>query len=132
VVRLDGPAALGMNRTGASNHRLALRLLGPERATATATEGARRTPRDGLGARAVLVVGRGAREHGLLAEVQTACGYQSASTPWLHFGLGTEARYEALRILWPSGKAETLPGGPADRRLTVREGAGIVREGVLR
>jgi hypothetical protein len=113
VARIDGPAALGMNRMGDMNHRLALRLLGPA---------------DGMGARAVLVVGSGAGEHALLGEVQTACGYQSASTPWLHFGLGAEPSYQSLRILWPSGEVEDLPGGTADRRLTIRKGAGVVKE----
>ena len=127
LARIDAPAALGMNGMGAANHRLALRLLGPERASGT-----RRTPADGMGTRAVVVVGRGEAQHGLLGEVQTACGYQSASTAWLHFGLGSEARYESIRILWPSGAVEELPGGAADRRLTVREGAGIVREEAFR
>jgi len=123
IARIDDAAALGMNRMAAGNHRLALRLLGPSQAS-----GERRTPADGMGTRAVLVVGSGADLHALLAEVQTACGYQSASSPWLHFGLGKEDRYQSLKILWPSGRVEDLPGGTADRRLTIREGAGVLRD----
>jgi hypothetical protein len=129
IARIDAPAALAMNRTGPGNHRLALRLLGPEHPSAgEVAPGERRTPPDGMGARAVVVVGRGRDEHGLLGEVQTACGYQSASSAWLAFGLGAAERYESIRLRWPSGRIEDLPAGPAGRRLTVREGQGIVRE----
>jgi len=127
--RIDGPAALGMNRLGPGNHRLAVRCLGARAASAPASP---RTPADGMGTRVVLVVGRGELEHGLLAEVETAAGYQSASSPWLHFGLGSDAAYESIRIAWPSGRSETLPPGPAGRRIWVREGEGIVRAEAFR
>jgi len=108
-----------MNRTGRGNHRLSVRCLGsPDSA---------RTPADGMGTRVALVVGRGADEHGLLGEVETAAGFQSASSAWLHFGLGSEPGYQGVRIVWPSGRVEELPAGPADRRVWIREGAGIVR-----
>ncbi len=122
VVRIDAPAALGMNRTGAANARVAVRLLGPEFPTKTAP----RTPRDGHGAKAILVVGRGTHEHALLGEVQTASGFQSASSPWLHFGLGGATRYERLIVNWPSGRTDEFPGGEAGARITVREGTGVV------
>ncbi|MCY2960752.1 MAG: CRTAC1 family protein [Planctomycetota bacterium] len=128
LARIDARAAVGMNRTGAGNARIALRLLGPEIPTGTAP----RTPRDGHGAKAILVVGTGADEHALLAEVQTAAGFQSASTPWLHFGLGASKRYEKLIVRWPSGRVEELPGGEAGARITVREGRGIVAREAFR
>ena len=132
LARIDAPAALGLNRQGGGNHRLALRLLGDPALLAARQPGQRATPRDGHGTRAVLVVGTGASEHGLLAEVESAAGYQSSSSLWLWFGLGAEARYTALKILWPSGRVEELPGGAADRRLTLVEGLGLVREEPLR
>lgn len=121
--RIDAGAALGMNRYARAHARLALRLLGPEALDASTS---RRTPRDGHGARAIVVVGNGAGEHALLAETHTAAGYQSSSTPWLHFGLGQERSYRSIRILWPSGRVDTLPAGPADERLVVREGQGVI------
>jgi glutamyl-tRNA synthetase len=39
-------------------------------------------------------------------------------------GVRLATRYEALIIRWPSGAVERLPGGPANRALTVREGSG--------
>ncbi|MBK7878075.1 MAG: CRTAC1 family protein [Planctomycetes bacterium] len=125
VARLDGPCALGLNRLGRDAHRLEVRCEGPRAPRAPEANGPR-TPRDGHGARVLVVVGSGAEEHALYGEAQTAQGYQSASSPALAFGLGAAERYASLRVLWPSGRVETLPGGPADRRLVVREGEGVV------
>jgi len=127
ISAIDDDAILGMNRLGAENGRLCVRLLGPLVPTGSTP----RTPRDGTGARCVLVLGEGERQHALLAECFTAAGYQSASSPWLHFGLGKESRYSSLRITWPSGAKEELPGGSANRRLWVREGEGVIREEAL-
>ena len=48
------------------------------------------------------------------------------------FGLGAHEAFASLTVLWPSGRREELPGGPANRRLTLREGEGIVGAEVLR
>jgi enediyne biosynthesis protein E4 len=139
VVRLDGPAALLRNHFDDTS-RLCVRCLGPKTPLAPeagdagapdSTGGERRTPRDGHGARAVLVATGPAGPFAQTAEVQTSCGYQSASTPWLHFGLGDATRFDELRVLWPSGRVEVLPGGTAGRRLWLREGEGLVREEAL-
>ncbi|MBI5365106.1 MAG: CRTAC1 family protein [Planctomycetes bacterium] len=122
VARIDGPCALGMNRLGRGNHRLSVRCLGPRARKAAAP----RTPADGTGARVAVDVQEGGTEHALLREAQTAQGYQSASSPWLDFGLGASTGYASIRIAWPSGRVEELPAGPADRRLVVREGEGVV------
>lgn len=124
ISAIDAPAILGMNNAGSENARLCLRLLGPlER-----KEDSPRTPRDGTGARCVLVVGEGPLEHALLSESYTAAGYQSSSSPWLHFGLGSAQSYESISIHWPSGAVLELEGGPADRRLWIREGVGVIKE----
>jgi hypothetical protein len=129
LCRIDGPVALGMNRGSSGVHRLALRLLGPLRDEALSGAAVGRTPADGIGTRVTVVLAAtGPHPPVQHAEVQTASGYQSASTPWLHFGLGSCERYEEIRIQWPSGRSDRLPGGPADRRLTIREGRGVVEE----
>jgi hypothetical protein len=132
LARIDGPAALGLNRMGPQNRRLLVRLYGDPQRLAGRARGERATPRDGHGARAVLVVGRGSAEHGLLSEVESAVGYQSSSTLWLSFGLGAEERYSELRVTWPSGRADVFPGGAGNRRLTVIEGRGIVADEAFR
>ena len=126
--RIDGPAALGMNRFPRA-HRLVVRCLGPDTA-ATGEAGRPRTPADGMGSRVIVVPRPNAAESefALLGKVETAVGYQSASSAWLYFGLGAASEYVSLRVLWPSGRVEELGAGAADRRIVVREGRGIVGE----
>ncbi|MCA8980734.1 MAG: CRTAC1 family protein [Planctomycetes bacterium] len=124
VTRIDGPAALGMNRTGAKNHRLELVLRGPEGYPDDYR--GRRTPRDAMGARVEIIMDAKDELPRLRGEVQTASGYQSASAPWLHFGFGERTGFEQIRVFWPSGATELIFAGPADRRLVIQEGQGIV------
>jgi len=128
LARIDAPAALGMNRTSSTNTRLALRLLGPTLPTPSAP----RTPRDGHGAKAIVVIEVGAAEHALFAESHTSAGFQSSSTPWLHFGLGSARRYEKLIVRWPSGRVDTFEGGDANARIVVREGDGVIERAPFR
>jgi hypothetical protein len=117
-----------MDRRAGSHHGLVLHLAGP----ATPAAEPPRTPRDASGARAFLVVGSGTGEFTLVRELQTSQGYQSASSPALHFGLGAATRYEHLAVRWPSGALTELPAGSADRALWIEEGRGIVREESLK
>jgi len=123
LARIDGPAALGLGPANAST-RLIVRCLGP-RVPGT---GPRRTPADAMGAQVLVVVGTEGAAFGLLREVQTGRGYQSASASEMYFGLGEATEYASLSVRWPSGRVEELPGGKAGRRLVVREGEGIVHE----
>jgi hypothetical protein len=133
---IDEPAALAFTRGGARGQRLLLRCLGPRDAGASAQKtqrepgaGALRTPRDGLGTRVRVLLADGSA---LGAQVHTAVGYQSASSPWLSFGLGSASAYSALEVHWPSGRVEHLPGGAAERRLVIEEGRGILSSEDLR
>lgn len=132
LARIDANAAVGMNRAGRDNARLEVRVLGSASKDAATKDStakqntAPRTPLDGHGARVIVVAGSGANEFAEIAECQTAAGYQSASSAWLHFGLAREREYRSIRILWPSGKVEDLPGGKTNARLVVREGQGVV------
>ncbi|HTF90263.1 MAG TPA: CRTAC1 family protein [Planctomycetota bacterium] len=128
LVRIDGPVALGINESSGLGQCLLVRCLGPE----LPAKDKPRTPRDGHGARAqVTARDASGAESTQTGEVQTACGYQSASSPWLYFGLGGSSEYSKLEIRWPSGAVESLGKGRAGRRLTVVEGKGIVAEQVL-
>jgi len=132
VVRIDAPLALGLNRLEPGNARLALRLLGAPGGATKGADASRRTPRDGSGASAVVVWKEGGAEQAAIASVRRASGYQSSSTPWLHYGLFKARSYERIVVLWPSGAVETLPGGPVDRSLVVVEGRGVVSSTELR
>jgi len=39
----------------------------------------------------------------------------------LHFGLGMATRVDRIRIRWPNGNVEELPGIDADRFVTIKE-----------
>jgi hypothetical protein len=131
LTTLDGPAVLGMNR-GSGTHRLEVRCSAPVESAPDAGPPGPRTCVDAIGTRVVVVVVEDGVEVGLLAEVGTSVGYQSASSPWLHFGLGRARDYSALIVQWPSGRSERMPGGVAGRRLFLQEGSGIVGEEGLR
>ncbi|MEZ6016479.1 MAG: FG-GAP-like repeat-containing protein [Planctomycetota bacterium] len=115
VSRIDGPAALGMNRFEGKRW-LELRLTGDA------------SPRDGSGARVTLTV-NGTTQ---LREVTTSGSFQSSSSPWVSFGLDRAETYDALTVRWPSGRVESLGAGASGRRLFVHEGEGIVASEVLR
>jgi hypothetical protein len=107
VTTNNGPAALWMNRTAASGHWLAVRLQG------------RRSNRDGIGAIVRLTAG-GVTQRRF---VSGSGSYLSVSDLLAHFGLGAARRVDRLEVIWPSGARETRQNVPADRVLTVREGA---------
>ncbi len=60
----------------------------------------------------------------LVQTVQPGHSYLSSSTPEAIFGLGQSAAYDKIEVVWPDGRAETFPGGPADRRVVLRPGEG--------
>jgi hypothetical protein len=87
-----------------------------------------RSNRDAVGAQAILTAG-GRKQ---LRAIVGGGSYLSSSDQRLFFGLGPERRIERLEIRWPSGLRELLEDLPADRRLLVREGEGIVESAALR
>lgn len=64
----------------------------------------------------------------LLRLINPAVSYLSSSSPTAHFGLGQEASYDSLVVLWPDGHSEQFPGGKADQLVEIRRGEGQSRE----
>lgn len=64
----------------------------------------------------------------LLRLINPAVSYLSSSSPIAHFGLGKEASYDSLVVLWPDGQSEQFPGGKADQLVEIRRGEGESRE----
>jgi len=50
--------------------------------------------------------------------------FLSAGPAIAHFGLGRSDTVDSFEVIWPDGKREKFPGGPADRRVELRRGAG--------
>ncbi|PZS05080.1 MAG: hypothetical protein DLM70_07165, partial [Chloroflexi bacterium] len=74
--------------------------------------------RSAVGAR-VTVFAHGMRPQ--TREVQIGQGLGSCDDTALHFGLGTAAEIELVRIRWPSGRKQTLRGVQFNRVVGVRE-----------
>jgi len=54
--------------------------------------------------------------------------YLSSNDPRIHVGLGAATKADRVEIRWPSGKVDVLLDVPANRLVTVREGAGAADE----
>jgi len=78
-----------------------------------------RSNRDGYGA--TLKVEAGGLH--LMQRCGTDGSYLSASDRRVHFGLGNATRIDLLTVQWPSGSKTVLRDVPADRYITVQEGA---------
>ena len=79
--------------------------------------------RDAIGAEIVVEVA-GRRWHRL---VQPSQSFLASNDPRVHFGLGTIAVVDAIRVLWPDGVEERFDGGATDRHIVLRNGEGRER-----
>jgi len=76
--------------------------------------------RDGIGARVTVIAGA---LH-MTDEVRSGGSFLSHNDFRLHYGLGDAAKFDAIRVRWPSGLEETFPGGPSNREVLLVEGKG--------
>jgi enediyne biosynthesis protein E4 len=106
----NGTPLLLRNTPPPSRHWLQVRVVGT------------RSSRDALGTRIELEAG----EQRQSAWVRSGSSYASQSDPAAFFGLGSTSRVDRLTVHWPRGGTETLRDVPADQRLLIREGAGLV------
>jgi len=102
----NGQPVVLENRDGSGNHWLTIEAIGTT------------SNRDGIGTRIRVVTKTGPAQY---AMVSSASSYLSASDKRVHFGLGRNARAEAVDLTWPSGKIQRLEHVAADRTLRVRE-----------
>ncbi len=110
-----GPVRLLVNAVGNRRHWMGLRVVG-------SANGPEPAPgRDMLGAR-VAVIRDG--EPTRWRRARTDGSYASASDPRVLVGLGDSAAAPAVRVLWPSGRAEVWPNVAIDRYTTLTEGRG--------
>jgi hypothetical protein len=104
------PPDLLRNDGGTGRSALLVALVGTE------------SNRDGVGAR--MLVTTGGRTQ--IREVKAGSGYLGQNDLRQHVGLGTAATADRLEIRWPSGHTDVFQNVPANKIVTVREGAGIV------
>jgi hypothetical protein len=103
----DGPAWVLRNETETQNHWLTFKLVGVK------------SNRDAIGAQVEIATDAGKQ----YATVTTASSYQSSSDPRLHFGLGSSAKVNSIRVRWPSGIVQLLGETKGDQFLTITEAA---------
>jgi hypothetical protein len=109
VTQNGGPVELLRNDGGPRGHWLQVHLTG-------GVDGnGRRIPFAGLGARVTLRAG-GRVQRRL---VRSGSSYLSQSDTRLHFGLGPNARVEALEVRWPDGRTLRRTNLPADRVISL-------------
>ena len=113
ITVLDGPPVLLRNQSPKKGHWLRVKTIG------------KKSNRDGFGARVEVKAG-GLKQS---AEVRANSGFESASDPRLHFGLGSATRIDSITVHWPSGRVDNLGGQAVDQELVIEEGIGAVSPG---
>jgi enediyne biosynthesis protein E4 len=111
IMNMSEPPTLLKNENHSGNHWLSVKAVGTQ------------SNRSAIGAMITVTAG-GKRQ---IREVLSGSSYLSQSDFRQHFGLGKEAKIDALEIRWPNGQLEKLPGVDADQFLTVKEGSGIIK-----
>jgi hypothetical protein len=110
VTKVAGKARLFRNVAAARGHWLSVR----------AVLGAEAGRRDAYGAEVTVTAGR----QRWVRQINPGQSYLCSHAPVAHFGLGTAERVHAIEVLWPNGRRETFPGGPADKAIVLHEGKG--------
>ena len=109
----NGVARLLRNDNGNQNDMLRVKTVGT------------RSNRDGIGAKVTVKTNRGTPQ---MQMVKSGSSYLSQSEMPLTFGLGQpeEGKTLAVRIVWPSGKTDSMTGIKPNQFITVQEGKGII------
>jgi enediyne biosynthesis protein E4 len=110
IMNVNEPPSLLRNDVSGSGHWLKVKLVGTK------------SNRSAIGATVIATYGGRKQAQAITAQ----SSYLSVNDRRLHFGLGA-AQSADLEIRWPSGLRESVKAAPADRLLTIQEGAGVVK-----
>jgi hypothetical protein len=110
IMNLNEPPSLLRNDVTGTHHSVKIKLIGTK------------SNRSAIGARVIARYGGKIQAQ----EVLSQASFYSANDLRLHFGLGA-AKTVDFDIRWPNGGLEHIRNVSADRIITVREGAGIVK-----
>jgi enediyne biosynthesis protein E4 len=111
TMNINKPPSLLRNDVKGGGHWLKVKLVGT------------RSNANAIGAVVTAMYGERRQAQAVLA----ASGYLSSGDRRLHFGLGGVETAE-LEIVWPSGAREALKAVKANQLITVKEGAGIIKQ----
>jgi hypothetical protein len=104
-INMNDRPSLYHNEGGNKNHWITLKLKGTH------------SNRDAIGARVEIQAGGKTQ----VGEVRSGGSYLSNNDIRIHFGLGSAAHVDRIRVRWPDGKTEELPGADADQFVTITE-----------
>jgi hypothetical protein len=110
IMNMNEPPSLLRNDVKPLHHWLKVKLIGTK------------SNRSAIGARVIARYGGKQQVQDVLAQA----GFYSCHDKRLHFGLGKETVAD-LEIRWPNGAKETIPKVAADRLVTIKEGAGVLK-----
>ena len=110
TTEINGPARIFLNTAQRKGSWLLVRAIDP-----------RYGGRDVYGATVTVVAGKKRWSR----DVNPAFSYLSSNDPRAHFGLGNEAKFDRIEVLWPDGASETFEGGAAGSFLTLERGKGV-------
>ena len=79
--------------------------------------------RDAIGARIEIRHGRRSQ----MAQVRSASGFQSQSSPEVFFGLGVDRQIDHVTVYWPSGKQQAFENLAAGNVFHIHEDKGVER-----
>jgi len=114
VLNMNDPPSLLRNDGGNKNNWIKIKLIGT------------RCNRTAVGARVRVVTGK----HAQIDEVHTGGSVMSQSDLRLHFGVGQAKKIDLIEVKWPTTwKTEQFTGVEVNQILTIKEGAGIVKDG---
>ncbi len=107
VMNMDEPPSLLRNDLPPGQHWIAVEVQGVT------------SNRKAIGA--TVTVEAGGRSQ--TAVVLSQSSYLSVNDLRPHFGLGSAGKVDRIVVRWPSGQAETFPGGAPDRVVVLKEGS---------
>jgi hypothetical protein len=124
VADLDGDGALDLVVTSVADRARVYRNVVPNRGhwLLVRCVEPKLGGRDAHGAEVVVIAGGAKR----VRMADPGGSFLSSSDPQAHFGLGQTASVDAISVRWSDGTEEKFPGGPADRRITLRHGEGTL------
>jgi enediyne biosynthesis protein E4 len=111
VINLGEPPSLLRNDVTGGGHWLKVKLVGTK------------SNRGAIGARVIVQYGSRRQAQSVMSQ----SSFYSANDPRLHFGLGAETTAQ-IEIRWPNGSVERVDRVDADRLVTIKEGAGVVKQ----
>lgn len=111
IANNDAPPTIYLNRMPGQGNYFRCRLLGdPGKSHAGLA-----SSRDAVGARVEVDIVVGEDRKSLVRLVEAGAGYAAQSEYTLHFGLGKADAIEEIRVAWPNGETQTIPGTQVER-----------------